>query len=100
MLYLGFVVGEHGHLHILSSDRFGLSGRWGSGSLLVVTTHADEEEEEGDGQRDGYARNQDVKNLHVTAPTVLLIIFTGHREHWVNVRPLCFSPKQHTVHRK
>ena len=78
MLYLGFVVGEHGHLYILSSDRFGLSGRRGSGSLLVVTTHTDEEEE-GDGQRDGYARDQDVKNLHVTAPTVLLIIFMGHR---------------------
>lgn len=66
---------EHGHLDILPTDRFGLArGRW-PGGLLVVAAHANEEEEQGDGQRDGHTWNQNVQDLHVAATRLLLMVY-------------------------
>lgn len=59
--------GEHGHLHVLSADWFGLARGRGPGGLLVVAAHTNEEEKQGDGQRDRHAGNQDVQDLHVAA---------------------------------
>ena len=58
LLYLGLISGgEHGHLHVLPADWFGLAWCGRPGRLLVVAAHADEEEEQGNGQGDGYTGN-------------------------------------------
>lgn len=68
---------EHGHLHVLPAHWFGLARGRRPGGLLVVAAHADEEEKQGDGQRDGHAGNQDVEDLHVAATGLLLMICWG-----------------------
>lgn len=80
LIYLGLVCrGEHGHLNVLSPDRFGLARRRRSRGLLVVAAHADEEEEQGDGQRDGYTGDQDVQDLHVAAARLLFMVYRDRR---------------------
>lgn len=67
--------GEHGHLHVLSTHRFGLARGRRPGGLLVVAAHANEEEKQGDGQRDGHAGNQDVQDLHVAAARLVFMVW-------------------------
>ena len=74
-LYLWLVRSrEHGHLHVLPSDGFGLTGGRGPGGLLVVAAHANEEEEQGDGQRDRHTGDQDVQDLHVAAARLVFVV--------------------------
>lgn len=47
--HLGLICRQHGHLHVLATYRLGLAlGRWTRG-FLVIPTHTDEKEEQGDG---------------------------------------------------
>lgn len=69
--------GEHGHLHVLSTDRFGLAGGRRPGGLLVVAARTYEGEKQGDGQRDRHAGNQDVEDLHVAAAGVVFVVCEG-----------------------
>lgn len=68
---------EHGHLDVLPAHRFGLARGRRPGGLLVVAAHADEEEKQGNGQRDGHAGDQDVQDLHVAATGLVLMICKG-----------------------
>lgn len=70
---------EHRHLNVLSSDWFGLARGRRSGGLLVIAAHANEEEEQGNGQRDRHTGNQDVQDLHVTATRLVFMIY---RDGW------------------
>ena len=69
---------EHGHLDVLSADRFGLASGRRPGRLLVVAAHTNEEEEQGNGQWDGHTGNQDVEDLHVAR--LVLMVYSGGGE--------------------
>lgn len=62
--YLGLVCIQHGHLYVLSSDRFWLplDGWWRG--LLVISAHTDEEEEEGNSQGNGHTWHQNIQDFH------------------------------------
>lgn len=65
-----FVLINKWHFHVLARRSHQLATLWGgSGCLLFVSTHTDQEEKAGDNQRNGYAGNQDVENPHFAVVT-------------------------------